>query len=426
MSIPTASPARPRAGAHQSGFALIIVLFLVILLGGLSLGLVEEGLAARSSILHHESNLRALEIIEASVARAAQEVRSGTDSGTDGVGAVSGTLGGGTYSVSAVRDTVNPDRYTLSARATYRNSERRVHVGLRRRERKMFVEGLFSKGDLDIGGNVATDAYDSSLGTYASQAVNADAYGTFAQTGGSVGTNSGIKLHGSSTTIRGNAIPGPLQTIDASGSPVVTGDQLPREFEIDLDPTPLATFQAALTTNNNSNMFPPGPKHGMHYDQKDKELHITGGATLNLPAGTYFFTSLRITGNATLNVSAGVKIYVTGEFDASGGSIVNTGRPQNFQVYMHPYPVPTDFTPTSASMKLRGGSQLSMAFYGPEADLSMGGGIALYGAAVAKTISVSGAGDSAFHYDKSLGALGTKSVPTLERLYWREPSPPRR
>jgi hypothetical protein len=421
-STPDRAPAAP-----ERGFAMIVVLFLVILVVGLSIGLVEESLAARSSILYHESNLRALAILEAGVARAAQEVRADVDYGNDGLGAVSGSLGGGTYSVMAVRDAVNPDRFTLSARGIYRNSERRVHVGLRRRERRMFVEGLFSAGDLDIGGNVETDAYDSSLGPYALQAVNVDAYGTYARTGGSIGTNAGIHLHGSSAAIRGNAIPGPLQEIDASGNPVVTGDQLPREFEMDLDPTPFSEFQAAFTTNNNSNMFPPGPKHGMHYDPKDKDLHITGGAILDLPAGTYFFRNLTITGNATLAIAAGVKIYITGDFDASGGSVVNAGRPQDFQVYQHPYPLPSGFTPTSSSMKLRGGSQLAMAFYGPSADLSLGGGIDYFGAAVAKTIKVGGDnGDSAFHYDVSLRGLGSKSITTLEQLWWREPSPPRR
>ena len=68
--------------------------------------------------------------------------------------------------------------------------------------------------------------------------------------------------------------------------------------------------------------------------------------------------------------------------------------------------------------------QSAFALYAPGADLTIGGGGDLYGAAVAKAIDVSG--DCRFHYDAALGRKGIAGVATLERLYWREPNPPRR
>jgi hypothetical protein len=46
----------------------------------------------------------------------------------------------------------------------------------------------------------------------------------------------------------------------------------------------------------------------------------------------------------------------------------------------------------------------------------------LYGAAVAKTVWIHG--NSGFHYDESLRDVATGGVSSLERLYWRELSPP--
>jgi hypothetical protein len=56
--------------------------------------------------------------------------------------------------------------------------------------------------------------------------------------------------------------------------------------------------------------------------------------------------------------------------------------------------------------------------------MSLGGGNHFYGAAVAKTVSISGG--NAFHYDLALGQTLIQGAAYLERLYWREVSPPRR
>ena len=65
-----------RRAAAEGGIALLAVVFLVMLLAGLSFGLIEEGMAARTSVRHHESNLQALEILEAGIVRSVQEIRA--------------------------------------------------------------------------------------------------------------------------------------------------------------------------------------------------------------------------------------------------------------------------------------------------------------------------------------------------------------
>ena len=58
---------------------------------------------------------------------------------------------------------------------------------MRRRRTQMFVEALFAVEDLTLS-NTLTDAYDSRLGTYASQVDEADAAGPYAELGGNVGS----------------------------------------------------------------------------------------------------------------------------------------------------------------------------------------------------------------------------------------------
>ena len=407
----------------EDGFVLVAGLFLVLLLGGLAVGLLEESQAAKSYLGLHEANLGALEAAEIGLIRAEAEIRAQVDHGGDGVGNCLGMVANGAFDVSVHDDPVSDDRWLLRARGTLGTSTRTIEVGVRRRVDRHFVEGLFSLDDLVLNGDIRTDSYDSALGTYASQAVNADAFGAYGGAKGHVGSNGDVVLLGTSTAVRGNAIPGPLREVRMSGSPVVLGDKAPRMDLIDIPPEPYAAFQAAYLANDNDAVF--GPLTGqMRYTAASYTLSITAGRTLVVPAGTYFLKSLELRGGSTLEISGAVKLYVTDELDLAGGTLVNHGAPTDFEVHAHPYPLPAGFSPSSTSVRVNGGSQVGMSLYGPGADLVVSGGGHFYGAAVAKSINVSG--NCYFHYDAALGRQGIEGVATLERLFWREPQPPRR
>jgi hypothetical protein len=455
-------PLRPLPVAER-GFALLVVVFLVLLLAGLSIALVEEGMASKTAVHHHETSLQALEILEAGLARATQEIRAQVDSGTDGIGTVSGELGDGSYSVTATPDAANPDRYVLTGTATKNLSRRTVEVGVRRRATGYWLEGLFSKDSLTFRGNTSTDSYDSRLGTYASQAVNGN--GSYALAGGHIGSNGSIDLRGSSVDIRGNAIPGPLHDVQTSGNPLITGDRMPREVAIEIDTIPLAVFQAALANNNNASLLagnggPGGNGNGNgnggggngggnggggnggggnggggnggggngggqgSYNATTRALSVGNHATLTLQAGTYFFSSINLGSHATLQLAGPVVVYCTGNVDLTGGTVLNTGRPSDFRLFVAPYALPAGHFVAQPEVRLRGGSAITAAIYAPDATLDLGGGCELFGAAVAESVRIHGNCD--FHYDNALGALYGGSVATIERLYWRETSPPRR
>jgi hypothetical protein len=369
--------------------------------------------------------MRALEVAEVGLVRAELELASLLDPGADGIGNLSGAWADGAFGVVVTADPLVAERFTAVATGTVGLSRRRVEVGLRRRSSGAFVEGLFSIDSLTFGGNSVSDAYDTRLGTtYAAQAVNTDAYGSYAIAGGHLGSNTGfITLMGSSVTVRGDAVPGPGRSVFENGNPVVTGDTTAREVERDMPPTPLATFAVASAVNQNGTWTVAGK--APTWDPVTMSLRGNAGSTLTLGPGTYFFSSLSLQGNATLRLEGDVKIYVTGSMDLSGGTLVNaTGRPGAMQVFAHPYALPVGFAPTSTSVSVAGGNESAMALYGPAASFSLHGGSHFFGAAVARSINVSGGVD--FHYDKALDDLLLMGAARVERQHWRELDEPRR
>ncbi len=301
----------------------------------------------------------------------------------------------------------------------------------------MFQESLYSLETLTLA-STTTDAYDSRLGAYAMQAVQSDAYGTFADYGGSVGSNEDIVLNGSANTVRGNAIPGPLMQVVTHGAPVVTGDRVPRQVAFEFPPVSQAEFEAALKANDNESISVEesgggngngkgggngGGKSGP-YNPDTMSLTLSGNATATMPGGTYFFRRIDMGAHSTLRITGPARIYVTEAIDLQSGASIRAGRPGDAQLFVHPYPLPDGVAPAQAVVELNGQSTISMALYAPGGDLSLGGGNELFGSALARRIDLHGG--NFFHYDKALGDVGIYSVATVERLYWREVTEPRR
>ena len=366
---------------EERGIMLVPVLFIVLILGGLSAAFLTEGLGDRTSLRHRETSLKALELAEAGLHRAQLEIFSLTDPDGDGIGTVVGSWGGGTYSVVCQQDATCPDRWSAVARGEVGLSVRRVEIGIRRRQQGYFVEGLFSKEELKLGGDLQTDSYDSRKGSWDSQATNYDAFGRHAARGGHVGSNEGIVAGGTAAVIRGNAIPGPGFETTLSGGPTILGDRVPRRIEIDLRPS-RSDFESALALNVNATMTAPvttttagnsgKPKTNpqapsladLGYDEGTMALSPKGDVILD--GGTYFFTDLKLAAQGRLIVRGPSKIYVTGSIDLTGGGVINeTGVAGDCQIYAHPYPLPAGFTAAKPSIKLAGGAKVAAAIYAP-------------------------------------------------------------
>jgi hypothetical protein len=125
-----------------------------------------------------------------------------------------------------------------------------------------------------------------------------------------------------------------------------------------------------------------------------KNLQASGGGEVKLRGGaTYVFRSLKLTGGAKLSYTGTepVTVYVLDELDLTGGTLYNTsGKPKNM----------TFMLAKDANAKMTGGAQAFAVVYGPEANFTLQGGTDLWGAIVARTVTLMNG--ASIHYDTDL------------------------
>src|SRR5262245_49952148 len=405
------------AAASQRGSISVIAVFFALVIAGLSVTMIEAGLASRRLQARGDSSMYALEAAETGTAMAEQELTSLKDPDGDGSGNVSGTFAGLRYEVTATQDPESADRYTLLARGWHGQIGRRIETCVKRLPGGSWNYGLFGRDGITFGSNGAsTDAYDSRLGSWASQAVNVDASGKYAQKAGAVGSNGGINL-ASQITIRGDASPGPGHSIAVSNNAVVTGDTTALTEEVDLPPTPFAEFAKAAAVNDNGTWTSTSK---VNYDPVKGDLIVGKGNTITLTGKVYFFRSIQLSGNAVLKIKDGpVKIYITDEASLGGGVIFNeTQQPINLQFYQYPYALPVGTTQKNNKASLSGGANAAFVMYAPSSTVTVSGNGAVNGAIVGKQIDMKGGAQ--VHFDLALRDQLAGGANKLQRLYWRD------
>ena len=243
-------------------------------------------------------------------------------------------------------------------------------------------------GAVTISGNVTTDSFDSSQGTYAQTKLLSK---------GHVGVTGNATLSGS-VTINGslfalNPSVGPCR----AGAPGITlsGKSTTTEGYLRLATAPVFAIPPPVTPGvkdyrlTSNTTLPPG-SYG--------DISISGNKTLTLAPGTYNVNSITLSGNSVLTVSPPGRVIVnlagintSQPMQLSGGTLFNpSGVPLNFQlIYGGIRPI-----------AISGGASSHAIIYAPLAAATLSGGSDWFGAMVVGTLTVSG--NMAIHYDRSL------------------------
>jgi Flp pilus assembly protein TadG len=231
---------------------------------------------------------------------------------------------------------------------------------------------------VDMSGSAYTDSYDSSQGAYSAAGAG---------NGGHVCSNGRISMSGSAT-VNGDAHPGTSSNLSMSGSASVSGSTT-RLTQALNEP---AINMGNVATSNNNNLVPLSANNKTPLDNK-RNFSLSGGDSVTLPAGTYYFAKFQLSGGSSVALSGQTIIYCTDQVDLSGGTILNPStRPADCQLYC-----------TGDQVSLSGSSSFYGAVYAPTADVSRSGSSDFYGMIIGKTLSLSGQGG--LHYDTSLGVL---------------------
>jgi hypothetical protein len=117
------------------------------------------------------------------------------------------------------------------------------------------------------------------------------------------------------------------------------------------------------------------------YTSADGKLEQGSGNTTTLAPGTYCFGMVVLNGGGRLAITGPTTINLTGQWDASNGSVSNTtNNPDNLQIN----------TSGPGQLKLSGGASAYYRVYGPATDIEFTGASTFWGSIVGKKITVNG------------------------------------
>ncbi len=405
------TPKWPTLRPGQDGFALIVILGVLLLVSGLALMAFNTSDTDRQISSNNLGTSRAFYSAEAGVECAT--VRLADSTWRAGFYRALVKDGYSSYYTVKVLDSFDipalKDSLIVSSIGQDNRNQSRIDVLMAKTRNRLFRYGAFGDSALYMGGNAMIDSYNSDSGSYAAQALNGpDSSGNmYSKTGGDVGSNGTITVAGN-TQVHGDAGT-PDTVITLGGNVDVYGTNSSNEPTNTIEPITQGEMDYARAVSN----APAGliiTGGGSSYNSSTKALTVTGGtgSVTFTQSGVYYFSNVYVASRSQFIIPAGVKviIYMTGNFDALGQSIQNTTlKPENLQIYS-----------TGDSVNFGGGAGSYLSVYAPKARIGLLGSSDVYGSFVGK--SFYNAGGAKVHFDEDLMQLEDPLKPKYRQMAW--------
>lgn len=376
----------------ESGIVLVVCIILLLMLSLIGISSLMTSNTEMDISKNSQNSVSAFYLADAGVERALSII---TDSTEWRAGFNDEQLGNGAYTVIVFDSLTYPYLgNSIMVRSTGKagEAESTIEAIFGPKYRTPFQYGAYGRNSFDMLGGGMVDSYDSDLGSYASQAINGpDANGyMYANNNGNIRSEGEVKL-GGNAQCHGDATTDMAGVFTLGGGVGMYGDTLRTTEPFDTDS--IAASEIAFAQANNAagtNMTLTG---SATYNAVTNAL-TTGasGDSVILNTGTYYFTSVdfMVGGNLVLAPGANVAIYVTGLWDTSGGSIINSDEiAGNLHIYS-----------TGANFNFSGHSQLSAAIYAPNSDVSITAGSSFFGSIIARRFA--NGGGTILHFDEAL------------------------
>jgi hypothetical protein len=374
----------------ESGGILVFVVAGMFGLMALSAAFLSSALTEHAAEAYAVEAEHAMRFAEAGTDFALHELDLNQDFGEDGIGNATFQIEGGAATVTIAPVFNGSGTFTLHSVGTHNQTRRAIDTVVTVKSTR-FSSGFFGKDSILFTGSYMTDSYDSTLGPYTTQVGP----GGFANGHGDVISNGNIQTSGG-VLIHGDARPGPTHSY--IGSPAaVTGTTAPMTEDRVLEPytynppIPSAGNLSSTTTLNSGNY---------RYTQ----FTVGGGkvVTINGSVVLYVDSTFTVSGSGKIVVSPGANLVInhkTNDMTISGSGLVNMSS--------NPLAV-TVFSATTGKVEISGSAAFFGAVYAPGASFVSTGGSNIYGAVVARTMTLSSA---RLHYDEALGnAAGSGKV----------------
>jgi hypothetical protein len=387
------------SSVERRGSALVAVVILAGVLTTCALVFLRLGVRVSGEQLASSEDARTLYLAEAGVTEAIEALRSG---GTGDVGSKDAPayLGGGLLWVEATD--LGNDRTQLDAMAMKEGGRAALRVVVEigaggggapggAGGGNGFFHMLFADQALQLDQDISIDSYDSSLGTYASQAVNTMDGFTYAGTAGGASGNASVQLD-QDVHVFGDAHSGPGYAVGMGAGAYVSGSTTPNPTTVTLDQIPVPVIAASgaySVANNQTKTINPGTYHFTSVTQgKFSTLKVIGPATLVLDGYT--------TGkNARLELDCAngpITVYDTGVWSVDTNYFV--GPPAGGEVDA------AFLISSTGTVQFDQGSQIFVGFYAPNATIQVDQGAEVWGGLAASKIEVNQG--TKFHFDENL------------------------
>lgn len=407
--------ARNREPSRRRGGALVMTLTALVAVSTLSIAMVEMASSAQKEQRLVTEKVHVQYVAEAAANRAVALVRV-DQSGQIGSQQAMVAHGASQYWVDSTLNGTGDVR-TLLATAVDDRMTAQLEVTLRSTPDSIWKFAAFGDELLHMDSNARVDSYDSTLGTYAAQAVNGSGANLYANDAGNVGSNGDVSMDQNSQ-VWGGAACGPDGTTTVLGNAQVTGSTAPASATVAMPPIVLPA--AAGTTN------------------------LTVNGTVNLAAGTHCFDTVNIRANSIINVSGPATIVATNFFMRSGAQFQadTTNGPVKLYVIddfalsanSQMYPVSQD--PSQLEINLlsdnvidpdvvvdldvidfASNTRIHGTLYAPNANIEVDSNLELFGAMMARSVDLDS--NARVHYDENLARVKTTGEIVWERIAWR-------
>ncbi|MCH7879087.1 MAG: hypothetical protein IH914_07225, partial [candidate division Zixibacteria bacterium] len=260
-----------------------------------------------------------------------------------------------------------------------------------------FGFALFSDEDLSMKQGACTDSYRADSGTYLA---------TMLQEDGDVGSNNMIILS-QDATVGGDAASAVPGGIILGSNAAILGSQ-----STGVPPTTLNLIPDTEYDSAKANNYALSGLSGSNftYTTTTNKLSVKSNGFVNLAGGMYYFSDVSIKQNGRLTITPGAKvtIYIVGNITLQQDASMNDGG------------IPSDMIVFSKGMmfSMFQDSKFYGAFYGPSVVFKGRQDMGMYGAVVARSVSIHQ--DACFHYDRGLGEYSKAGAGGISTVAWRE------
>ncbi len=386
----------------RRGGALVLSLLAVVTVVVLSASFSQFTSAVANRQAQAVHRKRAFYMAEAGLTEAFSGLSCGK-SGNVGSEEKPAAFGDGLFWVEATE--IEPDVIRLESTGMVGTGSVELALVAERGTKSVASLGVFSSGLVRLNAGSLADAYDSSLGSYASQTD---------KSGAVLGSNAAIQLVGTAlkpTTVKGDVTPGKQFSVQSLGTVKVTGASTPALAETtelpEVEVPELALGPAQVHASPYPLVIPAG-------STGFQSLTVQGGSQVILQGpAKVVIGSLTLAASAELafdTTQGAVELYVTDALELATGSLVTTSSKKPERVTIQ----------VGGEMAQAAHLRSTGAFYGvvysPESPVVLGSSFELFGALATKGLTLEGS--AKLHFDKHLAALAVDStLPVM--LSWR-------